>query len=508
MSYLGPPFEHDIIISYSHVNNRKRLGKKTGWVDDFEEDLMNELSELVGRSDSIKIWRDKHELDSNQEIDEEIQNRIGDTALFLALTSRGYVRQDSYCRKELEWYCDRMKQDVYGRKIGTRSRIFNILLNNIKREEWPDEYCGYGLQFHDETEFGHPLNRNDLTYSQQLRKLAEEIFETFLAFSKLLLDNSAAKVLEETNAEPESPSHTYEGVTVFLASTVDDSLHYDVKQPLQNALEQKGVKVITGIPPPRSGEDHDKAIEGAISQVQLSVHLFNEYPGGTVDGQPDDFYPQRQAELVLKKDVPQFIWVPQPLKFEAIRHEKHRAFLTQLENGQRTKTSYRFVRAPAESVTRKVFTALDEILQPPISIPGSVGRAVLVDAHLKDQSYALDLSDFLVGCKVVPVILPSADDPEKNIRGFEQILRQVSLLIVVFGNVAQEWVVARIAQALKIACAAEHRTLKVCGVYLPEQDGANQERQLDLGLLPLSMPYTWFTDPQRLVPLLEKLARS
>jgi len=495
MSYLGPPFQHDIFLSYAWVNNRKRANEQSGWVDDFQEDLIIELAQHIGRTDRLKVWRDKRNLDGNQKVDEEIQNRINASALFLCLTSNAYLNPESYCLKELAWFYKRANADGY--KLGTRVRIFNVLLNNVKN--WPKEISGSGYTFHDGTEegdFGNTLRRSDPGYTEQVRRLAKGIFETLKAFNE---------VLPKTLAEPGEATHKYESVTVFLAHTAD-TLTYDIRERVLNDLRQSGARVITDVPPPHPAADHDQVLEAATSQAQLSVHLFDENPGGKVEGLPNEFYPQRQAELVLQKPIPQFIWVPQTLGIDTIRHEKHKEFLSQLENGKRAKTNYRFVRESAASVTREVFATLDEILKPPPPPGGSAGRTVLVDTHPKDQVYAFKLSDSLLKSKVL--ITSSVDDPGKNVEGFEDILRQVSLLIIIFGHVAEEWVVGRIKEAFKVAGASELRSLKACGVYLPRREDGDQKRQLNVGLLPDSIRIFLFNDPQGLDPLLEYLASS
>ena len=81
MSYLEPEFKHDIFLSYARVNNQKK-GASLGWVDQLRNDLMIEISELIGRVGVIDIWRDERELGGNQYFDEEIQNTINDSALF------------------------------------------------------------------------------------------------------------------------------------------------------------------------------------------------------------------------------------------------------------------------------------------------------------------------------------------------------------------------------------------------------------------------------------------
>jgi hypothetical protein len=500
MSYLKSPFKHDIFLSYARVNDQKRQGAQMGWVEQFRDDLIIELSELVGRKDVIDVWRDERELSSNQFFDEVIQNAIHDSALFLACTSNGYLNPESYTLKELDWFDQRMSEDRFGKKVGTRGRLFNVLLNNVAIPQWPKQFEGLtGSKFNDAvgpSDIGYPLQRNDPAYLAQIRKLASEIYGTLRDFDALM---------QPTSDEVEMTSQKYESLTVFLAHTAD-TLTFTTKERLFNDLRRNGAQIITDIPPHYPSLEHDQDLLKAVGKANLSVHLLDENPGAKVQDSPDDFYACRQADLVLEQPHPQFIWVPQSLDPKTVPNKKYGSFLNQLENGQRKKSSYRFVRAPATSVTREVFAALDLILKPPP--PVSIGSAALVDTHPKDEKYAFNLSSILANNNVQPLITSGEDDPGKNIEGFEDLLRQVSLLIVVFGQVAEEWVTGRIREAFKVAAATEHRSLKVCGVYLPPREDGSRNRQLSFGLLPVSIPIFWFSDPKILNSVLSTMATS
>jgi len=499
MSYLEPEFKHDIFLSYARVNNQKK-GASLGWVDQLRNDLMIEISELIGRVGVIDIWRDERELGGNQYFDEEIQNTINDSALFLACNSRGYLNPESYCLKELAWFGQKMTTDRFGKQIGTRGRVFNVLINNVQRTEWPKEFEGTaGIRFNDSVERddpGYPIEPTDPRYRIQVRKLAADIFKTLQEFKVLL------KRLPD---EVETTSTKYQSLTVYLAHTAD-TLTYTTKARLANDLRRNGAQVITDIPPRYETEEHDADLLTAVAKADLSIHLLDENPGGKLPGAVEDFYPQRQADLRLRQPGKQFIWIPETLNTDTVPNDRYGKFLQGLDKLQGTKSAYRLVRGPQSSVTREVFAELDLILKPP---PPPVGiTAALVDSHIKDQSFAWQLSSVLAANHVQALITSGDDDPGKNIEGFEDLLQQVSLFIIVFGRVAEDWVTARIKEAFKLAAATEHRSLKVCGVYLPDKQDDVPKRHLKFGLLPVSIPIFWFDDPKILSSVFSSLANS
>ncbi len=498
MSYLEPDFKHDIFLSYARVNNQKK-GASLGWVDQFRADLIIEISELIGRVGVIDIWRDERELAGNQYFDEAIQNTINDSALFLACTSHGYLNPESYCLKELAWFSQRMTVDRFGKKIGTRGRVFNVILNNISRTEWPKEFEGTaGINFNDAVERddpGYPIEPTDPRYRTHVRRLATDIFRALQDFRVLL------KRLPD---EVQTTSTKYQSLTVFLAHTAD-TLTYSTKARLANDLRRNGAHVITDVPPRYEAGEHDEDLQKAVAQASLSIHLLDENPGAKVPGPGDDFYTQRQVDLVLKQPGSQFIWVPETLNTDTVPHERYGKFLEGLDKLEGTQSKYRLVRGPHTSVTREVFAELDLILKPP---PPPVGVAALVDTHVKDQSFAWQLSSVLAANHVQALITSGHDDPGENVEGFEDLLQQVSLFIVVFGQAAEEWVTGRIKEAFKVAAATEHRSLKVCGVYLPDKQDGARKRQLKFGLLPVSIPIFWFDDPKILSSVFSALGNS
>src|SRR5262245_59862635 len=179
MAYL-PGFEHDIFISYAHVDNQD------GWVEVFEKRLGMELSRLLGRMDWAKVWQDRRKLGPNHLFDQTIQNAIDTSGLFVALMSKGYLKSD-YCHDELRWF---RYKNASALSAGDRLRRFNVLLANIHHSEWPEEFHGTsGQVFHDaerDDEIGYPPNVNDRRFTTQMRQLSEAIHATLEEFKKTL----------------------------------------------------------------------------------------------------------------------------------------------------------------------------------------------------------------------------------------------------------------------------------------------------------------------------------
>lgn len=484
MAYLSPTFENDIFLSYARVDNESALDDE-GWVDSFKKLLEFELSKLAGRFGMVKIWMDVRQLDSNQYFDDEIKRQIRASGVFLALTSHGFLHPECYCRNELAEFYQKAQQAPETLRIGTRSRIVNALLYNIPHNKWPSEYNGIGgskLFDDSEIESGDPSRIEGELFESQVKKLAREIFKLLDEFKQAF-----ARTVEVETPTEEPPR---EEQRVFLADTTE-SLS-ELRSSVINALKKEGIETLPRTPPPYDAEDHDKLVTQRISKAELAIHLFDGSAGEKyIEGSTSKTFLQRQAELGLEHAKSQFIWVPPKalVDIPSIKDEGYRDFLLGFENGKRDKNRYTFQREPASSVPEEIIKKIKELQR---QDPTPLSQAALLETHRKDQLHALDLYPLLLDKELQPYINPDDDDPHANYDTFQRLVRQISVLIIIFGSVASDWVRERLISSLQLAATIEPRRLKLCGVYAPPGMGA--ERQMSLGAFPGSVPVFLFND--------------
>ena len=494
MAYL-PTFENDIFLSYARVDNASGRDEE-GWVDCFKKLLETELSKLVGRLGLIKIWMDVRHLDPNQYFDDEITKQIRASGVFLALTSRGYLHPESYCRSELAEFYKKAQNGSETLRVGTRSRIVNALLYNIHYDEWPSEFKGLGgAKLFDATEadFGDPSRIDGELFESQVKELARDLY-------KLLDEYKKSLTTTVTDPEPSSNGSSGEEPRVFLADTTE-SLR-ELRSSVINALKKEGIETFPRMPPPYPPGEHDSIVTQRISKADLAVHLFDASAGEKyVDGESGKTFLQRQAELGLEHAKSQFIWVPPKavVDIPSIKDEGYRDFLLSLENGKRDKGRYTLQREPASSVPDEIVKKLKE-LRCTSCLPMS--QAALLETHRKDQLHALELYPLLLDKELQPYINPDTDDPSSHYDTFQRMVRQISVLIIVFGTVASDWVRERLISSLQLAATIEPRRLKLCGIYAPPGEGG-AERQMSLGSFPGSIPVFFFNDRNTLSQLID-----
>ena len=488
MTYLRS-FDYDIFISYAHVDNQMPRGTR-GWVERFQELLQLEVDRRLGHVGATKIWWDDS-LDGSQVFNKTLEDTINRSAIFMALTSAGYLASD-YCKKELDWFAQKIERDPGGPLVGDRSRVFNLLIDDIPHEQWPRQFGGTsGFDFYD-NEFGRPLRVNLRTFERRLKVLVDAVEKLLLAL----------------NASPPTKEKPF---TVFIADTAD-SLK-TVRSRIDSELRQKGISIIGRVPPPYRLREHDDAVTEHIKAADLCVHLLDQVPGREIEDRPEKSYLERQAEISLQYAKSQLVWTPPDLKIEEIEDAPHRALLTSLERGPgmnggdpRADSRYRFVRDLPSAVSHDVLERIEQLKKQESAEPASdAGLAALVDTHFKDQQYVMEMSRFLLDKKILPLINREEDSPQKNLESFEGQLRQASLLIIIFGAVPLEWVRERLGEALKFA-VTQNCPLRACGVYLAPPRKNAQDVQFNRSFLPVELlDNTERFNPQTLAPLLAKI---
>jgi hypothetical protein len=450
MAYI-PCFDYDIFISYCHLDNKTAKSTDYNWVDQFHRELELNLARVVGRMDKVKIWRDVN-LDGSQMFDQVLRDRINRSAIFLALNSPSYI-DSKYCRQELEWFCQKAKAEKSGLIVGERKRIFNVLLYNIPYDQWPREFeGGTGFSFFSaksSNDLGGPLSFQEKDFGACLKDLI----------------NAVVQLVKSYPATPAPlPPEPVRACDVYVAE-VADSLR-KLRKRVLSELEQKGIKVYTAIPPPYKAAEHEQAVLAAMKKAKLSVHLIDDLGGAEIEDEEEMTYPQKQLHMGLKNAKSQLIWMPSTLEIVKVEDEQQKAFLEQLENSTRDE-AHEFVRGMQSEIVQVITDKMEQLKEPPK--PG-VPSAALLDMHKKDENFAWDMYKYLKERNIQPYINPEDDDPKANMDSFTERLKKVGALIIFYGNVHREWVLARVAEAAKIVITEKCPVRTFCIYLAPPAD--------------------------------------
>ena len=467
MAYLSG-YEHDIFISYAHVDNLTIPPEEQGWVSRLHEYLEIRLSQRIGRVGVVNIWRDPN-LDGSQLFDQTIKTAVEKSAILIALTSNGHLSSD-YCQDELAWFAEKVKAEPVGAKIGDRSRMINCLINNIPHTKWPDHFAGTsGFPLYlaeDRDDLGEPTAPGTPEFNKQIRKLVDTLYDLLMDFEKTLASSAAAPPAGNGAGKEEDG----DCLKVYLAD-VPDSLRL-LRKRIIAELGDEAAEILPAVPPPYPPAEHEAALKETLKKADLSIHLLDEYAGRELEGGLSETYPQKQVEIGAGLKVNQYIWVPKDLDIDALEDVDHQKVLKALAENADREAVYDFVRSTPTAIRRDLLDRLEALRVPPVPEPAAGHHrlaAALLDTHIKDQLHALELSRFLLENHVQPFVVPQDDDPQQTLKIFEvslqQTLEKAGIPIVFFGNVDEEWVRERLGHVAKTAIS-NGWPLKECAIYL------------------------------------------
>ena len=439
-----PGYAYDIFISYAHVDNLAFPGQADGWIKQFYDNLNLMLAKRAGRLGMVNFWWDTKKLDGSVLFDPSIEEGIKESAIMICLNSPGYIAS-TYCQQELDTFYKQAQADAVGLNVGNRSRILNVLLNNIPFEQWPAELSGTsGFPFHDAKEkedFGDTVETLSPEFKTQMQNIRDAVWN--------LLNDLQKKAAPATLHTPEIEEKSDDSFKIYLGE-VADTLRSPRKRIITE-LEKKGYTVLAGVPPPDEAAAHEQATNDSLENADISIHLLDEFAGREIVDEAGNWYPQRQVELALQTGKSQMIWIPAETDFSTVEEEKYKTFLQGIETGKAATKTYEFVRGSKSTLAQDIIDFAGQVKARQKQKPVEAGKiSVLLDTHFMDQLYALDLSKALIENQVQPFINPQEDDPRKNMNLMGDRLSQVKKLIFLYGGVSKDWVLERMSAALQL----------------------------------------------------------
>jgi hypothetical protein len=167
-------FEHDVFISYAHIDNVPYGVRQTCWVDEFAQDLQSRLSMVTGSR--AAVWRDPR-LRGHQLLWPAIRKALAASAVFIAVVSPRYVASDS-CRQEWSSF-DTVSLLPDAAVLPIVTRLLHIIKLPVDRSKLPaliQDQLGYDF-FTPHPITGDPfeLDRSNPAYFERINALARDI---------------------------------------------------------------------------------------------------------------------------------------------------------------------------------------------------------------------------------------------------------------------------------------------------------------------------------------------
>lgn len=203
--------QHDIFVSYAHVDNEPLPGADKGWVTTLINGLKTFLGQKLGRSNAYSLWMD-YEVRGNTAVTPHITEQVENSAIFLLILSPGYL-ESQWCRLELSLFLAQVDENS--------ERVFVVERDEVGRPQNISDLLGYKFWVKDDRGRTYTLatpepNSKEAEYYQKLNDLACDLRDKIKSLRK-------TEKKQQTNAIPipqfTSASHKH---TVFLALVSDD----------------------------------------------------------------------------------------------------------------------------------------------------------------------------------------------------------------------------------------------------------------------------------------------
>ena len=302
MTTFVPGFEHDVFVSYVHVDNPKFHGD-VGWVQTLVRDLRETLPRKLQRGQP-DIWRDPR-LSSSEPFPDAIREAVTHSATLLVILSANYLTSE-WCLRELALFLEATEKNG-----GATGRIFLVRVDSLDHNRWPAAFHGLlGQKFFEQANVDDPAHTlgtplaNDPEkrfYFQRLDDLSGELA------TKLLKMKRSAEIPAASTGTQEAPGHrpTNNSPAVFLAEATPDL--DDWRDNIRRHLNQADIRVLPETYYDRTPNAFRTAMTADLAQSLLFVQLLGLYAGPKTSDLPKG-YEGLQLDVAEEKGVPILRW--------------------------------------------------------------------------------------------------------------------------------------------------------------------------------------------------------
>jgi len=483
-------FEHDLFISYAHLDNESLFDSDQGWIDLLHKRLEIRLAQLLGEKPSI--WRDP-KLQGNDYFGDTLLIKLSQTALIVSVLSPRYTKSE-WCLRELREFHRHAAANL-GVRINDRSRIFKVVKTPV--DEHPQELqplLGYEFFGFDSAtsrfrEFSHEAGPNrDKRYWDKLEDLAQDI-----------------KDLIERLRGPQTPAAKPSGKTVYLAETTSDLIAD--RDRIRRELELNGHRVLPDRPLPL-----DQRLRGEVNDYlaasQLAVHLVGANYGIVPEGESQSIV-ELQQELGAARcgaaGFSQIVWMPQGLGSADARQQ---TFISALSNHWNLPAGAVLLQLKLEDLKTFIGEKLDPPPPPPEPRKAAAGNGhhdpalVYLVCDQPDYEAIRPIEDYLFERGFELFSMTEDADPGMH----RQYLQECDAVLTYCGNTTDGWLQMKRMDLLKLSSDQRAKPMLAKGFYLsgPQTPGKERFKTQD-GIVIRN-----FGDfsPASLAPFIEEIERA
>jgi hypothetical protein len=425
MAFL-PIYDHDVFVSYSHLDDEPLVGAQRGWVTT----LINNLETVVRQKLGFKgfaIWMDR-ELAGNRPLTPAIMKALSDTATLLIILSPGYLASE-WCHRERQAFL----KLVQGRR-DAGSQVFVVYCDKLDRSSVPAELAdliGYPFWIQEQEgkasrTLGVPVpTAAELEYYNRVNQLGHEL----------------SQELKRLRAVAAGAASASEGPTVFLAEVTDDL--ESRREEVRRYLSQAGLNIL---PQTYYLRDDPAAFEQAmtpdVARCKVFVQLLSPFAGHKPPTLPKG-YPGLQHELAQRANLPILQWRSRDLDVGSVENPAQRALL-----------ECETVRACGIEEFKEAI--IEEARRPPCAAPvRPKNELVFVNSDSPDRELAQEVTKLLLQEGVGYSMPLATGSPEEIRTDLEENLLTCDGLLLIYGATTASWVRSQLRQGRKIISQRE-----------------------------------------------------
>jgi hypothetical protein len=472
-------FEHNLFISYAHIDNEPLTPGEKGWVSRFHTTLKAMLSMRLGRDS--KIWRDE-KLQGNDVFSDEIVVQFKQSAALVSIVTSRYLKSE-WCVREASEFCQCAIQ-TGGLAFGNKSRVFKVIKTPVDNQEAlpapMKELLGY--EFFTE-EDGAPLEYDPVygpKYAERYNKSVGILAFQIAQLLKMLESGGVAGSEPQASGKP----------TVYLAECA-----YDRKQArdvLDGELKRLGFPVLPDRQLPADEAQYTAVVGSMLARCALSIHLVGDSYGAVPDGPTAKSVAMLQNELAVARcksgSLKRLIWLPQETR-SGQPHQQ--AFIEALHQDAQAQFGADLITGDIEELRCAIHATLRKIEQPEPQLPDrettqaqtlaeNCGKLMYFVLDEKDRKASVPLRKL---CRQLgfDVALPAFDGDASQIRkNHQRLLESCDAVLLFYGTGGEAWKRAIDSELKKMTGYRVGRPPPSIYTYLAEPKTSYKEDLIDM----------------------------
>ena len=457
MTAFVPGFEHDVFVSYAHVDNVSLSeDPKEGWVYRLKNHLKTLLSKKLGRSEQGDIWIDLR-LTGNEPFPDKISEAVQRSAVLLVILSEGYLASD-WCRQERELFLE-----AAAGKALEEGRIFLVRLTDLEHDRWPEPFhdlLGYPFFTKDREEdsarmlgwpYADPKKEQDRPYFQRLDDLSGALEKRLRVMEKAAAGKASGTVDKTEDGAVSGDGYP---INIFLAETTPDLDRF--RDDIKRHLGQEQIGVLPDAFYERTPVAFQTAMEVDLPQSLLFVQLLGPFMTRTTPDLPTG-YEGLQLDVARNAGKPILRWRDPDLNLSTVQNPE-------------LFTKEDVMAMPFEEFKGKVVNEVRRLAlrqDKPEVILGNPFTLVRVDSGDKA------IADRIAGIfEEYQIDFDIVEDDQEFIDLVEDKEYPTDGLMVVYGNCERSWVRGQLRTCRKVTMRKRHNP-PVCAVYVGSRPRAS-----------------------------------